>query len=109
MTFYFKMSDKARFHVILWPLIVFSMIAFNATTIGTIISLALSLGYIFIGIIKKYRFLVTFGVTYMIVTIVIELTRLFNNLALLIAVLALGIILILYVVINEVYKSKKNK
>lgn len=109
MTFYFKMSDKARFHVILWPLIVFSMIAFNATTIGTIISLALSLGYIFIGIIKKYRYLVTFGVTYMVVTIVIELTRLFNNLALLIAVLALGIILILYVVINEVYKSKKNK
>ena len=109
MTFYFKMSDKARFHVILWPLIVFSMIAFNATTIGTIISLALSLGYIFIGIIKKYRYLVTFGVTYMVVTIVIELTRLFNNLAILIAVLALGIILILYVVINEVYKSKKNK
>ncbi|MBR4830662.1 MAG: zinc ribbon domain-containing protein [Bacilli bacterium] len=109
LAFYFKMSDKARFHVILWPLLVLSTIAINTTTVGVIFALTLALAYIFIGIIKKYRYLVTYGIIYIFVTIVVELMKLFDNLALLIAVLALGLILILYVVINEVYKSKKNK
>ncbi|MBR4351183.1 MAG: zinc-ribbon domain-containing protein [Bacilli bacterium] len=109
LAFYFKMNDKTRFHVILWPLLVLSTIAINTTTVGVIFALTLALGYIFIGIIKKYRYLVTYGIIYMFVTLVIELMKLFNNLALLIAVLAIGLILILYVVINEVYKSKKNK
>lgn len=109
LTFYFKMKDKARMHTIIWPLMVFSTIAINTTTVGVIISLTLALAYIFIGIIKKYRYLVTFGIVYIFVTLVLELFKMFNNLALIIAVLVVGLALIIYVVINEVYKSKKNK
>ena len=96
-------------HVIIWPLIVLSTIAINTTTIGIIFALGLALSYIFIGIIKKYKYLVTFGIIYIFVIIVFELFKMFNNLALLIAVLVIGLSLIIYVVINEVYKSKKNK
>ena len=108
-TFYFRMKDEVRMHVILWPLIALSTFTISSSTVGIIISLTLGLIYIFIGIIKKYKFLVAFGIIYMLATIVFEIYRMFNNLAILIAVLAIGLILILYVVINEVYKSKKNK
>ena len=109
MTFYFKLSYKARMHTIIWPLIVFSIIAINTTIIGIIIALSLALIYIFIGIFKKYKYLVIFGIVYLFVIIVFELFKMFNNLALLIAVLLIGLSLIIYVVINEIIKSKKNK
>ena len=109
IAFFFKMKYDTRMHIIIWPLIVFSLIAINTSTIGIIFSLALALTYIFIGIFKKYQYLVTFGIVYILVIIVFEIFTLFDNLALLIAVLVVGIALILYVVINEVYRSKKNK
>ena len=85
------------------------MIAINTSTIGIIVSLGLALAYVFIGLIKKYQYMITFGIIYIFVIIVFELFRLFNNLALIIAVLLIGLALIIYVVINEVYKTKKNK
>ncbi len=109
LTFFFKMKEQARMHSIIWPLIVFSTIAINTTTVGIIIALGLALAYIFIGIFKKYRYLVTFGIIYVFVIVVFELFKMFNNIALLVAVLAVGLALIIYVVINEVYKSRKNK
>ena len=109
MAFYFKMNYETRMHVIIWPLILFSMIAINTTTIGIIVSLSLALIYIFIGIIKKYMYLVSFGIIYILVILVFELFKMFNNIALIIAVLVIGLALITYVVINEVYKSRKNK
>ena len=85
------------------------MIAINTTTIGIIVALALALSYVFVGIIKKYMYLVTFGIIYILVILVFELFKMFNNMALIVAVLLVGLALIIYVVINEVYKSKKNK
>ena len=109
LAFFFKMKYDTRMHVIIWPLILFSMIAINTSTIGIIVSLGLALAYVFIGLIKKYQYMITFGIIYIFVIIVFELFRLFNNLALIIAVLLIGLALIIYVVINEVYKTKKNK
>lgn len=109
LAFYFKMKYDTRMHTIIWPLIFLSMIAINTSTLGIIVSIALALIYVFIGIIKKYGYMVTFGLIYMFVVLVFELFRMFNNLALIIAVLVAGLALIIYVVINEIYKSKKNK
>lgn len=109
LALFFKMKYETRMHVIIWPLIIFSLIAINTTTIGIIVALSLALIYVFIGLIKKYQYMITFGIIYIFVIIVFELFKLFNNLALIIAVLILGLALITYVVINEVYKSKKNK
>ena len=109
LAFYFKMKYDTRMHIIIWPLILFSMIAINTTTIGIIVALALALSYVFVGIIKKYMYLVTFGIIYILVILVFELFKMFNNMALIVAVLLVGLALIIYVVINEVYKSKKNK
>ena len=109
LTFYFKMKYDTRMHTIIWPLILFSLILLNSTTIGIVVSLVVGLIYVFIGLIKKYQYLVTFGIIYIFTVLVFELIKLFNNLALIISVLGIGLALIIYVVINEVYKSKKNK
>ena len=94
----------------LWTIIPISVLSYffllaNNGTGSIIFDIVLSLLYIFIGLYRKYNYLIYFGIIFIIVTIFIQLFTILNSMAVVILLIVIGFILIGIVLFNELRKK----
>lgn len=99
-------SNTPRNIFILIPFFTFASILLlsNTGVISTIIDAVFAVTYIILGLVKRFNLLVFFGIGLLVLTILLQIFTVLNNMAVIIALLVVGFILIFVAII---YSAKK--
>lgn len=88
-------------------IMVLSLLCLRLNLIGIIFNLILSTLFIIISYYRNNKYLITYSLIYLFINFVLSLYSLFKNIGLVIILFIIGIVLIVFSIINE--KSKNNK
>ena len=99
-----SISNRNVFILIPFFVIAALFIISNSGVVSTIIDAIFVLTYIIVGLVKKYNLLIYFSIGILVLTILLQLFTVLNNMSVIIALLVVGFILIFVAVI---YGTKK--
>ena len=99
-------KNTARNVFILIPFFTFASILLltNTGVISTIIDAVFAVTYIILGLVKRFNLLVFFGIGLLVLTILLQIFTVLNNMAVIISLLVVGFVLIFVAII---YSAKK--
>lgn len=102
---FIKTSNKKIKEVIILILILyFSMLCLSANIYGQGINIVLSIILLIYGLTKKYDLILYYGIIYLLLTLIISFSNLFNSLFIVLILLFIGIGLVIYTFIKETKK-----
>ena len=84
-----------------------SLLCLRVYLIGVIFNLILSTLFIIISYYRNNKYLLTYSLVFLFINFVLSLYSLFKNIGIVIVLFIIGIVLIVFSIINE--KSKNNK
>lgn len=101
-------KNKIIKNLIIFFIIMFlSLLCLRVYLIGVIFNLILSTLFIIISYYRNNKYLLTYSLVFLFINFVLSLYSLFKNIGLVIVLFIIGIVLIVFSIINE--KSKNNK
>ena len=103
----FKDEENRKISTII-PLSVISFFFFlNSNGVASIVvDVILSLGFILLGLYRKYNYLIYFGVIFIVITLLLKIFTILNSIAVVILLIIIGFALIGAALFNE-FKKKK--
>ena len=100
------LADNGKSDKEILELTILAMIFIYSLTEALTFSLVISIVTLIYGLVKKSNPLIVFGIITFVISMIVNLFRIFDNLALVFIILGFGIALISYVFYKE---TKKNK
>lgn len=98
-------SNRNVFILIPYFIIAALFLLLNSGVLSTIIDSVFVLAYIIVGLIKKYNLLIYFSIGILILTILLQLFTVLNNMSVIITLLVIGFILIFVAVLYGIKKK----